>query len=59
MLNDIYFVELALSGYSWIAIIFIVVLYNYLLVQLSPYIKKTLGKLYGKIVKRDKEIGFK
>ena len=47
-----------LNDLALIGIIFLFMLYNFLLVQLAPYIKKSLGKLFDIIVKRDKKIGF-
>lgn len=59
MLSDVYFVDIALNGYGWLGVILILVLYHFVLDQLSPHIKKLVGKLFDIIVKRDKRIGFK
>jgi hypothetical protein len=54
-----YFITLELTNIAIIGLVAIFILYNYLLVQLAPYIKKCFNKLYDKIVKRDRQVGFK
>lgn len=59
MLSEYYFIDIEANGYCWLAFFIGIVVYHYFLVQLAPYIKKSLGVLYDKIVKRDKKVGFK
>lgn len=47
-----------LNDFALVGIIFLFMIYNFLLVQLAPHIKKHIGKLFDIIVKRDKRIGF-
>lgn len=53
-----YIITLELTNTALVGILFLFILYNFLLVQLAPYIKKYLGRLFDIIVKRDKRIGF-
>lgn len=52
-------ITIIITDWSMIGLVILFILYNILLVQLSPYIKKTLSRLFDIIIKRDKTIGFK
>ena len=54
-----YIITLELTNTALVGLIFLFMIYNFLLVQLAPHIKKYLGCLFDIIVKRDKRIGFK
>lgn len=47
-----------LTDFAFVSVIIIFLLYNFLLIQLSPFLKKHLNKMYDKIKKRNKKIGF-
>ena len=47
-----------LTDIAFFGVVFVFILYNFLLIQLSPFLKKYLNKMYDKIKKRNKKIGF-
>ena len=46
-----------LTDFAFVSVIIVFLLYNFLLIQLSPFLKKYLNKIYDKI-KKKRPIGF-
>ena len=58
-MDDIYFIKLYLIGWQWLLLLIFFLLYNFMIIQLSPIFKKNINKIIDKILKKDTQIGFK
>jgi len=55
-LNDFYFLHLELTGYGWIAVVFLFIIYSFLMTN-SNKIWKLIANKYDMIKKR-RQVGF-